>query len=240
MSTPATAPSGAPGAPPIVVRQSDSYVVPAMNEKGGSGKTFLMMALAAHTAAANGRALLADVDPQANAHDLTKALTDPGYHVIHELNPKQLAHLRQARGYDGIFVDTPGSLEGKDVLDEILKHSTFVLIPYPHKPEALAPTVRTARKIQSAGVPYAAVVTLADPRLGAPWVEDAWRTLDKLRIPHFRSYIREYRAWPNSLQAGIPITRWNARYAPLVREDIARLHGELLLNIGRLTPAGRP
>jgi chromosome partitioning protein len=234
MSSSAAAPSGAYP----VIRHSDSYVVPGLSEKGGSGKSMLMLGLAMHTAAVNGRALLADTDRQANAYDLTKALDEPGYDVIHELDPAQLANLRRARGYDGIFVDTPGSLDGEAVLDEVLRHATFALIPYPHKPEALMPTVRTARKIKAAGVPFAAVVTLADPQRGESWVRDAWGTLDELRIPRFLSYIREYQAWPNSLTAGIPITRWPERNAPKVRDDLARLHGELLLNIGRLAPAG--
>jgi chromosome partitioning protein len=83
-------------------------------------------------------------------------------------------------------------------------------------------------------------VTKADPRLGADFIMDAWSTLEGAGVRHFRSVIREYRAWPNSLKAGVPITRWNERYAPKVREDVSNLHTELLLEIGRLAPAGRP
>lgn len=238
MNTYATAPSGAYPS----TRQADSYVVSIMNEKGGSAKTMVTLSLAQHTASVNGRALVVDVDPQATSHDLTQTMKDPGYDVVHELDPAELTRIRQARGYDTIFVDTPGSLEGRDVLDQILTRSTYVIIPYPHLPEAVLPTLRTATKVRASGIPYGVVVTLADPRLGAEWVEDAWATMEDEGIRHFRSYIREYRAWPNSLQAGVPITRWTERYAPKVREDVARLHGELLLEIGRLAPAaaGRP
>lgn len=239
MSTTATAPSGAhpyPGTP----RNTDSYVIAVMNQKGGVGKTMVTLSLAAHTAAANGRALVVDVDPQASAHDLTRLMGDPGYDVMAELNPAELTRISQLRDYDTIIVDCPGSLEGGDVLGQILDRSTYVLIPYPHQPEAVMPTIRTALKVRDSGIPYGVVVTMADPRLGADFIEDAWGTLEGQGIRHFRSVIREYRAWPNSLKAGVPITRWNERYAPKVREDIAALHTELLLEIGRLAPAGRP
>ena len=238
MSIDATAPSGAHHSPGTA-RETNSYVIAVVNQKGGVGKTMVTLSLAAHTAAANGRALVVDVDPQSNAHDLTKTMEDPGYDVVLELNPGELGRLSRLRDWDSIFVDCPGSLEGDHVLDKILAASTYVVIPYPHEPEALMPTLRSVRKVRDAGIPYGVVLTKADPRLGADFVLDAWSTLEGAGIRHFRSVIREYRAWPNSLRAGVPITRWSERYAPKVREDVASLHTELLLEIGRLAPAGR-
>lgn len=235
MTTDAAAPGGAY---PETARQADSYVIAVMNQKGGVGKTMVTLALAAHTAAAYGRALVVDVDPQATAHDLTRVMTNPGYDVVHELDPAEITRIRQLRGYDSILVDCPGSLEGRDVLDQVLARSTYVVIPYPHGPEAVLPTLRTARKVAAAGIPYGVVVTMADPRLGADFIIDAWKTLEAEGIRHFRSVIREYRAWPNSLAAGVPITRWNERYAPRLREDIGGLHTEMLIDIARRTPAG--
>jgi len=144
MTTYATASSGAY---PETARQTDSYVIAVMNQKGGVGKTMVTLALAAHTAAANGRALVVDVDPQATAYDLTQLIEDPGYDVVHELDPVELTRIRQLRDYDTILVDCPGSLEGRDVLDQVLARSTYVVIPYPHEPEAALPTLR--RYVQS-------------------------------------------------------------------------------------------
>lgn len=235
MNTNATASSGALAG---TARQTDSYVITVANQKGGVGKTMLTLSLAAHTAAAHGRALVVDVDPQATAYDMTQLMHDPGYDVMHELDPAQLTRIRQLRQYDTIIVDCPGSLEGHDVLSEVLARSTYVLIPYDHEVESAMPTLRTAERARAAGVPYAAVVTKADPRLGAEHIMDAWTTLEGAGVRHFRSVIRQYRAWPNSLKAGVPITRWNERYSPRLREDIAGLHTEVLLEIGRLAPAG--
>ena len=78
MSTSATASSGAHHSP-ATTRETNSYVISVMNQKGGVGKTMITLSLAAHTAAANGRALVVDVDPQSNAHDLTRTMADPGY-----------------------------------------------------------------------------------------------------------------------------------------------------------------
>ncbi len=232
MTTYATAPSGAlPGE----TRKRTTSVVTTANQKGGVGKTMVTLALADHTAAATGpgRVLVVDVDPQATAHDLVKVMQDPGFDVMHELDPVQLTHIRELRGYDAIFVDCPGSLDGSMVLDRILARSTFVIIPYNHEPESVLPTIRTARRVGDALIPHAAVVTMADPRLGAEHILDAWRTLESEKIPHFRSVIRSYRAWPNSLKAGVPLSRWNERYAPKLREDISSLHTELVYELTR-------
>jgi chromosome partitioning protein len=228
----ATASSGALTA--TVTRRTDSYLVPIVNGKGGVGKTMLTLALAAHTVKANGRALVWDADPQANAYDLTSVMDSPGYEVVHELDPDRSDGIRRMRHIDTIFGDCPGSLEGGDILSRIVKRATFVLIPYDHEPESVLPTLRTARRVAALGVPYAVVVTKANPLIGADHVIDAWDTLRQQGIPHFQSFVRLYRAWPNSLKAGVPITRWNERHSPKIREDVAAVHTELLLNIGRV------
>ncbi|MBC6470737.1 hypothetical protein [Actinomadura alba] len=166
-------------------------------------------------------------------------MDSPGYDVIHELDPDRVADVRQMRQYDTVFVDCPGSLEGRDILSQIVKASTFVLIPYDHEPESVLPTLRTARRVAELGIPHAVVVTKANPQVGADHVLDAWKTLKDQGIPHFQSFVRLYRAWPNSLKAGVPITRWSERHSPKIREVIAAVHTELLLNIGRVAGAHR-
>ncbi len=221
------------------VRLTNPWVIVAANQKGGVGKTVVTMGLCAHTAAAHGRALGVDVDPQANTHDLTSALTDPGYDVIHELDPRQLERIRTLRSYDAIFVDCPGSLEGRAVLDEVLRWSDYVIIPYDHEPPSLSPTLNTVRYVTDRGVPYRVLLNNLDPRLGADHVMDAWQTLDAAGAASFRTIVRQYRAWPNSLRDGVPITRYRAKYAANARQDIAAVHTELLLELGRkATPAG--
>jgi chromosome partitioning protein len=214
-------------------RQTDSTIVAICNQKGGVGKTLCTLGLCAHTAHAHGRALAVDVDPQANAHDLTLALSDPGYDVVHELNPAALKSIRELRNYDMIFVDCPGSLEGRDVLDEVLRWSQFAIIPYDHEPLALQPTLNTVRYVTERGIPYGVLLNNVDPRLGAEHVMDAWRTLEGAGVTCFRTVVRHYRAWSNSLRDGVPITRYRGRYAPNARQDIGAVNTELLLQLGR-------
>jgi chromosome partitioning protein len=222
------------GALPDSLRQTDSYVITVANQKGGVGKTMVALSMAAHIGASNGFALVVDVDPQATSYDLTQVMEAPGYEVVHELDPVKLTKIRKLRNYDTIIVDCPGSLEGGDVLAEVLTRSTFVLIPYDHLPESAAPTLRTVDRARAAGVPYAVVLTKVDPQRGDGFVESAFEFLRKREISFLGSRIRSYTAWPNSIEAGVPITRWNERHAPKIREDVGNVHTELLLTLARL------
>jgi chromosome partitioning protein len=209
-------------------RMSDSPVVAIMNGKGGVGKSTLALGLCAYTAQTHGAALLVDCDPQATAYELTSVLDDPGYEVVHELDPGQLARIKSARGFDLIAVDCPGSLEGHDVLGTVLEWTDYALIPYDHEVATLPPTIKTARYAEEHGVRYAVVVNNVDPRLGADHLLDAWQKLDDLGIPHFRTAVRRYRAWSTSLRDGVPITRYAGKYAANARADLAGVMTELL------------
>lgn len=212
-------------------RISDSPVVALMNGKGGVGKSTLALGLCAYTAQTHGSALLVDCDPQGTSYEITEALEEPGYEVVHELDPGQLARLKAARGYDLIAVDCPGSLEGHDVLGAVLEHADFALIPYDHELPSLPPTAKTARYAEERGVPYAVVVNNVDPRLGAEHLIDAWSTLEGLSIPHFRTAVRQYRAWRVSLRDGVPITRYSGKNASNAKADLAGVMTELLRSI---------
>lgn len=217
----------------VTARTTDTPVVVVCNEKGGTGKTTTAMGLCAHTAYAHGGALLVDTDPQASAYDLTEGLEDPGYEVIHELDVAQLAKLRAVRSMDLIVVDTQGTLAGRDGLDAVLGFASFAVIPYDHGPLSIGPTLRTARYVAERRVPYAVLLANVDPRLGGDHVADAWRTLAEAGVPCFRSGVRQYRAWSNSLRDGYPITRYAGKNAVNARADIAAVATELLLYMTR-------
>jgi chromosome partitioning protein len=212
-------------------RMADSPVVAVMNGKGGVGKSTLALGLSAYTAETHGAALLVDCDPQATAYELTGSLDEPGYDVVHELDPAQLARIKAARGYDMVTVDCPGSLEGHDVLGAVLEWTDFALIPYDHEVATLQPTIKTARYAEEHGTRYAVVVNNVDPRLGAEHLLDAWGTLDSLGIPHFRTAVRQYRAWSKSLHDGVPITRYRGGNATNARADLAAVMTELLRSL---------
>ena len=162
---------------------------------------------------------------------MTELLTDPGYEVVHELDPAQLAKIKAARGFDLIAVDCPGSLEGGEILGTVLRWTDYAIVPYDHELPSLPPTIKTCRYIGEHGVRYAVLVSNVDPRLGAAHLLDAWKTLDDLGIPHFRTAVRRYRAWSTSLRDGIPITRAAGRYAANARADLAGVMTELLRSL---------
>jgi chromosome partitioning protein len=223
MSTPQGTPSSA------------SQVIAVCNQKGGVGKSTIAMALASCTAQAGGKALVVDIDPQGSATDLTSAMADPGYDVVPETDPRQLASIPALRSYDLVLVDCPGSLEGRRVLEEILAATSFAVIPYDHEPPSWQPTLNTVRYVTKRGVPCAVLLNNLDPRLGAAQIMEAWQSLDAEGIRAFATFVRQYRAWPNALRGGVTIGQYKGKYAKNAQEDIARVHRELRLLIERET-----
>ncbi|WP_223695366.1 ParA family protein [Leifsonia poae] len=96
-------------------------IVTVLNQKGGVGKSNVVMNLAAVVAADHSRVLVVDTDhlqrtasdwaetAEKNERPLPFDFTDEG-------DPALLGRLREAGAYDTIFVDTPGSLYESDLL----------------------------------------------------------------------------------------------------------------------------
>src|SRR5450755_383550 len=143
---------------PAAYRQlaAAAKVVVVFNQKGGLGKTTIIMGLAAQAAETGLRTLLCDVDPQASAYSLSMSIPERlrQYMVVHDHDPANLAHLRDLGQYDRIYVDCPGSLEDRGVLRQVLAAADYALIPYDHKKLSRDPTFRTVAYAQEAGVPY--------------------------------------------------------------------------------------
>lgn len=229
------------GAPVGVVtaRTTDTPVVVVCNEKGGTGKTTLALGLAGYTASSHGAALLVDTDGQASAYDVTAGLDEPGYTALHELDAAALGKLRAMREYDLIVVDTAGTLAGRAPLDAVLGFADFAIVPYDHGPLSFAPTVRTARYVAAHGVPYGVLLANIDPRLGGGHVAEAWQDLAAEQVPCFKSVMRQYRVWSNSLRDGRPLYRYQGGNVTSARHDIAAITAELLLYIGRTGRRGQ-
>jgi chromosome partitioning protein len=223
-------------APPVTeARLTAPWIVALPNQKGGVGKTTLALALAAVTADANGRALVLDVDPQSSSAEMAGRMGDPGFDFSHEMNPSMLARLRELRQYDMVFIDCPGSLEGDQILSAVLNASDFAVIPFVHDPLAVRPTMRTARLVAEHGVPYKVLLNNVDPRLGADEIRNAWELLDSGNLARFRCAVRAYRAFSTALANRQTVIQYRGRYAANVREDVKRVHTELLLDLGRLS-----
>jgi chromosome partitioning protein len=224
----------APPPPVTEARLASPWIVALPNQKGGVGKTTLALALAAVTADANGRALVVDIDPQSSSADMAGRMDDPGFDFSHEMNPETLVRLRELRTYDMVFIDCPGNLEDTDTLAGVLAVADFAVIPFTHDPLAVGPTVRTARYVAKHGVPYKVILNNVDPRLGVDEIRAAWSLLDGGQLARFRCAVRGYRAFSTALAGGQTVIQYRGRYAANVREDVKRVHTELLLDLGRI------
>jgi chromosome partitioning protein len=226
----------APAAAGTEARLTEPWIIAIANQKGGVGKTTMALGIAAATADSSGRALVVDVDPQGTADEIADAAGDRlPFEFAAESDPRVLGQLRKAREFDTIIVDTPGSLEGQDVLSEVLAAADLVIIPLAPERSALTPTLRTARLAESAGVPYRIVLNLVDPLRGLGPVEAAWAWLEQNRLPYLRSMVRRYVAHSQSQLEGQMITQYRGdASARKALDDMRRVHGELLLILGRL------
>ena len=219
-------------------RVADPYLVAIANQKGGCGKSLISMGLGAVTADANGRAFLVDIDEQSTTAEVAERAERAGttlpFDYTADTDPDHLAKLRKVRGVDMVFIDCPGSLEGREILRKVLTQIDFVIIPYVHDPFYLTPTRRTAAICAEMGVPHAALINRVDTRRGGgvSLLEDAQAVLDKLRVPRFRSFVREYVAHQQAHVEGLMITQYRGdKNAVHACEDIRRVHTELLLRL---------
>ena len=223
-----------PASPITEARIASPWIVALPNQKGGVGKTTIALALAAVTADANGRALVVDVDPQSSSADIASRMPDPGFDFTHEMDPGTLVRLRELRSYNMVLIDCPGSLEGGQILAAVLAVADFAVIPFVNDPLAVRPTVRTARFVGERGVPYKVLLNNVDPRLGADEIRAAWELLDSGGMARFRCAVRAYRAYSTALASKQTVIQYRGRYAANVREDVKRVHTELLLDLGRI------
>jgi chromosome partitioning protein len=224
----------APDPPITEARLTSPWIIAVPNQKGGVGKTTLALALAAVTADANGRALVVDIDPQSSSADMAGRMEDPGFDFSHEMDLGTLVRLRELRNYDMVFIDCPGNLEDTEKLAAVLAFADFAVIPFTHDPLAVRPTIRTARYVAEHGVPYKIILNNVDPRLGADEIRAAWGLLDGGDLARFRCAVRAYRAFSTALANRQTVIQYRGRYAANVREDVKRVHTELLLDLGRL------
>jgi chromosome partitioning protein len=161
-------------------------------------------------------------------------MSDAGFDFSHEMDPAMLTRLRELRSYDMVFIDCPGNLEDTDTLAGVLAVADYAVIPFTHDPVAVRPTVRTARYVAGHGVPYKIILNNVDPRLGADEIRAAWELLDGGGLARFRCAVRAYRAYSTALANRQTVIQFRGRYAANVREDVKRVHTELLLDLGRI------
>jgi chromosome partitioning protein len=203
-------------------------IVTIANQKGGAGKTTTVMNLASILAETS-RVLVADVDPQQSSTWWSDRADELPFEVVSDTNPANLARLRDL-DYDVVLVDTPGSLEGRDVLATVLQTSDFVILPTEPSPLAFAPLIATIREIiLPSNVPYRVVLNKIDPRVPVELTE-AEKLIDGSGLLRFKSAIRDYKINRMAPIEGKVVTQYadgDSRIAAKAREDYRKVAMEL-------------
>lgn len=218
-------------------------IVSVIAQKGGVGKTTTSMSLAAICSEAS-RTLMVDVDPQASASWWADNAGDAlPFEFTSEADPGVLAQLREsvADTYGVVVVDTPGSLEGRDVLSTVLASSDYVVIPTEPAPLAVAPLITTVQNVvMPSGVPYRVLLNKVDGR-ATGMRNDAFAMLDAQGIARFRASCRELRAHVYASAGGQVVTqyakdRYSIEAASEYRAVALEMFADWNVNVGRHTP----
>lgn len=212
------------------------WFIAIANQKGGQGKSTIALALAALIEESSGLVMVADADPQGTASDLAgSAVGGLPFEVRATQRPADIERLGDVRGYDTVLIDCPGNLTDTPLLAEVLAIADYAIVPVQPEAASVRPTLRTAEVIRGNGIPARVLINLADPMKGTAPVDDMKQVLDTAGVPYFRTSVRRYSAYPNSQQEGLPITAYRGGKWQAALDDISRVHGELLLELGRLS-----
>jgi len=231
-----------------------------LNQKGGVGKSTISVNLAAVTADvlnhgddpdASSPVLALSVDPQGSAVWWASRINDLPFHIAQAHDDVEgLKTLKDLRGIEHVYVDTPGWIDldsdddssdplGKgpaaDVLRAVLDMADQVIVPIETEPLSFDPTARTIKSvIEPRGLRYLVVINNWDPRDG---LQDLNQTKDFVKAngwPLANTVIRHYKVHARASADGQVVTEYPTnRVALQAREDFYKFALELNVGGGR-------
>ncbi|MET9290706.1 ParA family protein [Streptomyces sp. NPDC003077] len=227
------------------------YITVVLNQKGGIGKSMIVVQLAAVYAEmlANGgtkepSVAVVSIDPQGTSIEWTEKIEKAGRPVPFRTldasnNIANLRKLRRAKA-DIILIDTPGFLpltdDGEsidplgdgpvgDALRAVLDIADDVIVPLEPDPAGFKPTRTTIEKvIKPRGLPYGVVISNWEPRDGKVDLERTQNMVTKQGWSLFNANIRHFRMHARALAEGRVCTQYMSNHtATKAKQDFLSL-----------------
>lgn len=212
-------------------------VITVVNQKGGVGKSTIVVNLAAVVAQLislsrgsvdpdeRSRVAAISIDPQGSAQWWASRVDDLNFHLIqaHDDPLEWIRQLNNLAGIDYVFVDTPGWFDvdpdgaadglgigySADALRTVLDVSDEVIVPMMTEPLCFDPTARTIRKLlEPRGLPFTVVINNWNARDGEAWRDATKDFVKKRGWPLAETVIRRYLIHTNASNEGVVVTEY--------------------------------
>src|ERR1700756_230820 len=209
-----------------------AFVHVVANQKGGVGKTTVAVNLAAVLADTMGRSaatapvLGVSVDPQASMLKWANRVENLPFDFAQcDDDPSALESLRELEKYRHIVVDTPGSLNQREILEVVLRQADLVIVPVEPEGMSFDPAAETIETlIAPLGLSYRVLINNWDPRDTPADLVQTREYLEAMGFPVFNTVIRHYKLHSRASADGMTVVQYPTDQRSMqARQDFFKL-----------------